>query len=56
MFSDDQPAGLIGLADSLKHESANAVKQLHIMGLRVVMLTGDNLETAEKIAAEAGIW
>lgn len=55
VFVDDRPMGLIGVADRLKPESVRAVEQLHHMGMRVVMLTGDNRETAEQIAAEAGI-
>ena len=55
VFIDDRPMGLIGVADRLKTESAGAVRQLKDMGMHVVMLTGDNRETAEKIAAQAGI-
>jgi len=52
---DDQPAGLIAIADSLKRNSANAVKRLHDLKIRSVMLTGDNQVTAQSIAEAAGI-
>jgi Cu+-exporting ATPase len=47
--------GVIGLADTLKPESAEVVRQLQALRLRVVMLTGDNRATAESIAREVGI-
>jgi len=47
--------GLIGLADTVKKGSIEAVKALHDMNLRVVMLTGDNAQTAQAIASEVGI-
>ncbi|USR89757.1 heavy metal translocating P-type ATPase [Phormidium yuhuli AB48] len=47
--------GLFGIADALKPSSAEAVKQLHRRGLEVVMLTGDNQQTAEAIAQDVGI-
>ncbi len=48
-------AGLIGVADTLKESSVRAVGKLQKMGLKVVMLTGDNRKTAEAIAKKAGI-
>jgi Cu+-exporting ATPase len=48
-------AGLIGVADTLKESSVHAVTKLRNMGLKVVMLTGDNRRTAEAIARKAGI-
>jgi len=48
-------AGLIGVADTLKESSVHAVNKLRNMGLKVVMLTGDNRKTAEAIARKAGI-
>ena len=53
--SDDQPAGIIGLSDTLKPESVQAVTELHEQGLKVVMLTGDNARAARAIAEKAGI-
>jgi Cu+-exporting ATPase len=47
--------GLIGLADSLKAGADGAVSDLHALGLRVVLLTGDNEQTARRIATQAGI-
>ncbi len=47
--------GLVGLADTLKPGAREAVRELRDMGLRVVMLTGDNERTARSVAAEAGI-
>ncbi|MDX1521457.1 MAG: HAD-IC family P-type ATPase, partial [Anaerolineae bacterium] len=52
---DGQAVAVIGLADTLKPEAREAVEGLRAMGLQVVMLTGDNPETAQAIAAEAGI-
>ncbi len=46
---------LMAVADTIKPSSATAIKRLHDMGRRVVMLTGDNRETAMAIAAQAGI-
>lgn len=47
--------GIIAVADRIKKDSRNAVFQMQNMGLRVVMLTGDNEETAKAIAKEAGV-
>ncbi|MBE6763572.1 MAG: heavy metal translocating P-type ATPase [Ruminococcaceae bacterium] len=47
--------GVIAVADVLKEDSVQAVQELRKMGLRVVMLTGDNAKTADAIAAKAGI-
>jgi len=52
---DNRLAGIIGLADTLKPESAQAVRELHQQGLKVVMLTGDNARAARAIARKAGI-
>jgi len=52
---EERPAGLIAVADRVKPEAAAAVQALHAARMRVVMLTGDNRETAEVIAAEVGI-
>ena len=46
---------LIGVADTIKEGSAEAVRALHNLGLTVVMMTGDNEATARAIAGEAGI-
>lgn len=47
--------GLLGIADALKPSSVAAVQSLQRMGLEVIMLTGDNSQTAAAIAQEAGI-
>jgi Cu+-exporting ATPase len=52
---DGKLAGVIAISDSLKPDSRAAVKRLHEMRLKVVMLTGDNRQTAESIAAQVGI-
>lgn len=52
---DGRPAGIIAVADTLKPESAEAVSQLHALGLEVWLLTGDNRRTAEAIARQLSI-
>ena len=47
--------GLLGVADPIKATTAEAVKQLHAEGIRVVMLTGDSRTTAEAVAKKLGI-
>ncbi|WP_302164227.1 heavy metal translocating P-type ATPase [uncultured Clostridium sp.] len=48
-------AGMIAVADVIKEDSPQAVKELQNMGIRVVMLTGDNERTARAIGAQAGV-
>ncbi len=52
---DKQIQGLMGIADALKASSPEAVRALQRLGLEVVMLTGDNHQTAQAIAREVGI-
>lgn len=53
--TDGQIAGLIGVRDELRPESAETVRMLHDQGIQTIMLTGDNDRTARAIAQEAGI-
>jgi Cu+-exporting ATPase len=55
MAVNKKPAGLIAVADTLKENSAEAVKTLQQMGLEVIMITGDNKRTADAIARQAGV-
>ncbi len=48
-------AGLISVADSIKPESREAIRQLHAEGVKIVMLTGDNAKTARAVAVSLGI-
>ncbi len=48
-------AGIIAVADTLKEESVQVVRQLHSAGVEVMMITGDNRRTGEAIARQAGI-
>jgi Cu+-exporting ATPase len=52
---DGTPAGWIAVSDQLKPDSAQAMARLHALGLKTVMLTGDNLETAQAIASRVAI-
>ena len=52
---DDRLCGIIAVADTIKEDSPEAVTQLKNMGIRVVMLTGDNEQTANAIGKQAGV-
>ena len=52
---DGKLAGLIAVADVIKDDSPDAIRQLQNMGIRVVMLTGDNKRTAQAIGKQAGV-
>jgi Cu+-exporting ATPase len=52
LVREKELSGLISVADTLKPESKEAIEQLHYQNLKVVMLTGDNFQTAQTIAAE----
>ena len=51
----DKFLGFVAVADVIRQESAQAIRELHDMGLRVIMLTGDNARTAQAIGAQAGV-
>ncbi|MDH5722091.1 MAG: copper-translocating P-type ATPase [Alphaproteobacteria bacterium] len=52
---DGKPAGLLAIADPIKETTPDAIKQLQKLGIRIVMLTGDNRRTAEAVANILGI-
>ena len=52
---DGVAAGVLGVADRLRADAADAVARLHALGLDVALLTGDRIEAGEAIAAQAGI-
>ncbi len=52
---DDRLLGAIAVADTLKEDSANAIRELHRMGLETAMITGDNRRTAQAIARRVEI-
>ena len=53
--ADGKLAGIIAVADTIKDDSARAISELRGMGIRVVMLTGDNARTANAIGSQAGV-
>ena len=53
--SENRVLGIIAVADTIKEESPDAIRTLKNMGLRVVMLTGDNHRTAQAIGKKAGV-
>ena len=52
---DGKTDGLLGVADPIKETTAEAIKQLHAEGVRIVMLTGDNRTTAEAVSKKLGL-
>ncbi len=52
---DNHYAGMVAVADTIKETSPAAVSRLKEMGIQVMMITGDNVRTAQAIAAQAGI-
>ena len=55
MAVDGKPAGLLAIADPVKETTPQALKDLKALGIRIVMLTGDNRTTAEAVARRLGI-
>ncbi len=52
---DGKPAGILGVADPIKETTAEAIRNLHGDGIRIVMLTGDNRTTASAVAEKLGL-
>jgi Cu+-exporting ATPase len=55
VWIDEKLAGVIAIADQIKPTSKEAIQQLHEMNIEVIMMTGDNEETANSMAAQAGV-
>ena len=55
VLREEEPIGLLGVMDTVRPESAEAVATLKRLGVEVAMLTGDTRQTAEAIAAQLGI-
>jgi Cu+-exporting ATPase len=52
---DGKPAGILAVADPIKSTTAEAIRELHALGLQLVMLTGDNRRTADAVAKQLGL-
>jgi Cu+-exporting ATPase len=52
---DGKAAGILSVADPIKSTTAEAIKELHALGLKLVMLTGDNRRTADAVAKQLGL-
>jgi Cu+-exporting ATPase len=52
---DGKPAGILAVADPIKSTTAEAIKELHVLGLKLVMLTGDNRRTADAVSKQLGL-
>jgi Cd2+/Zn2+-exporting ATPase len=55
LLDSSGPLALFAVADTVKASSCEAIRQLHDLGIKTLMLTGDNLHTAQAIAAQVGI-
>jgi Cu+-exporting ATPase len=52
---DGKPAGIVGVADTIKESAREAIEELHRQKIEIVMMTGDNAKTAETVAKKLGI-
>jgi Cu+-exporting ATPase len=52
---DGKPAGILAVADPIKATTPEAIRELHLLGLKIVMLTGDNHRTAAVVAEQLGL-
>ena len=52
---DGKPAGILAVADPIKSTTSEAIRDLHALGLKLVMLTGDNRRTADAVARQLGL-
>jgi Cu+-exporting ATPase len=52
---DGKPTGILAVADPIKSTTSEAIRQLHALGLKLVMLTGDNRRTAAAVARQLGL-
>ena len=55
LIGDNKPLALFAIADGVRNESEQAIRELKLLGIRPVMLTGDNRHTAQAIARQVGI-
>lgn len=55
VWSDSQVLGVLGVADTLRQTSIEAIRELHALGIKIAMLTGDNPTTAAAVGREVGI-
>jgi Cu+-exporting ATPase len=52
---DGKPAGILAVADPIKSTTSEAIRDLHTLGLKLIMLTGDNRRTADAVAKQLGL-
>ncbi len=52
---DGKPAGILAVADPIKSTTPEAIRDLHALGIRLIMVTGDNRRTAEAVAKQLGL-